>query len=80
MSANLLQSCPTLCDPMNCSFPGSSVHEFLQARVLVGDAMPSSRGLPDPGIKPASRKSNLHWQVGSLPVKPSGKPHFIIYI
>ena len=28
------QSCPTLCDPMDCSLPGSSVHEILQARIL----------------------------------------------
>ena len=28
------QSCPTLCDPMNCSPPGSSVHGIFQARVL----------------------------------------------
>ena len=28
------QSCPTLCDPMDCSLPGSSVHRILQARVL----------------------------------------------
>ena len=29
-----LQSCPTLCDPMGCSLPGSSVHGIFQARVL----------------------------------------------
>ena len=29
-----LQSCPTLCDPMDCSPPGFSVHEILQARTL----------------------------------------------
>ena len=29
-----LQSCPTLCDPMDCSPPGSSIHGILQARVL----------------------------------------------
>ena len=28
------QSCPTLCDPMDCSLPGSSVRGILQARVL----------------------------------------------
>ena len=28
------QSCPTLCDPMDCSPPGSSVHEIFQARIL----------------------------------------------
>ena len=34
--AKSLQSCPTLCDPEDCSRPGSSVHEILQARILVG--------------------------------------------
>ena len=33
-AATLLQSCPTLCDPMDYSLPGSSVHGILQARVL----------------------------------------------
>ena len=32
--AKLLQSCPTLCNPMDYSCPGSSVHEILQARIL----------------------------------------------
>ena len=38
------QSCLTLCDPMDCSPPGSSVHEFLQARTLEWVAISSSRG------------------------------------
>ena len=38
------QSCQTLCDPMDCSLPGSSVHSILQARILEWVAMPSSRG------------------------------------
>ena len=33
-AAKLLQSCPTLCDPMDCSLPGYSVHGILQARTL----------------------------------------------
>ena len=36
------QSCPTLCDPVDCSPPGSFVHGILQARVLEWVAMPSS--------------------------------------
>ena len=40
----LLQSCPTLCGPMDCSLPGSSIHGILQARILEWVAMPSSRG------------------------------------
>ena len=32
--SEVIQSCPTLCDPMDCSLPGSSVHGSLQARIL----------------------------------------------
>ena len=38
------QSCPTLCDPMDCSPPGSSVHGILQASILEWVAMPYSQG------------------------------------
>ena len=43
-----LQSCPTLCDPMDCSPPGSSVHGILQARILEWVVMPFSRGSSQP--------------------------------
>ena len=33
-AAKSLQLCPTLCDPVDCSLPGSSVHEILQVRML----------------------------------------------
>ena len=52
-ACQLLQTCPTLCDPMDCSPPGSSVHGILQARILEWVTMPSS-GSSDPGIKPTS--------------------------
>ena len=42
--AKSFQSCPTVFDPMNCSPPGSSVHEILQARILVWVAISFSRG------------------------------------
>ena len=42
------QSCPTLCDPMNCSPPGASVHEILQARILEWVAISFSRGSSPP--------------------------------
>ena len=45
----ITQSCLTLCDPMNCSPPGSSVHGILQARILEWVAISFSRDLPDPG-------------------------------
>ena len=41
-------SCPTLCDPMGCSPPSSSVHGILQARILEWVAIPFSRGSPQP--------------------------------
>ena len=43
-----LQSCLTLCDPMDCSPPGSSVYGILQARILEWVPMPSSRGSSQP--------------------------------
>ena len=38
-AAKSLQLCPTLCDPMDCSLPGSSVHGIFQARVLESGAI-----------------------------------------
>ena len=49
--------CPTLCEPLDCSLAGSSVHRILQARTLEWVAMTSSGDLPDPEIEPASLKS-----------------------
>ena len=42
--SEVAQSCPTLCDPMDCSLPGSSVHGIFQARVLEWIAISFSRG------------------------------------
>ena len=42
------QLCPTLCDPMDCSPPGSSVHEIFQARILEWVAISFSRGSSQP--------------------------------
>ena len=44
----LIQLCPTLCDPMNYSLPGSSVHEILQARILEWVAIASPKGSSQP--------------------------------
>ena len=54
MHAKSLQLCLTLCDPMDCRLPGSSVHGILQARILEWVAIPFSRGSSQPGIKPGS--------------------------
>ena len=44
LCAKLIQLCLTLCDPIHCSPPGSSVHGILQARILEWVAISSSRG------------------------------------
>ena len=73
MQAESLQSCLTLCNRMDCSPPGSSVHGILQARILEWIAMPFSRGSSWPrGWTCVS--CLLHWQGGSLPLAPPGKP------
>ena len=46
------QSCPTLCDPMDCSPPGSAVQEILQARILEWLPFLPSGDVPNPGIEP----------------------------
>ena len=50
--SEVAQSCLTLCDPMDCSLPGSSVHGIFQARILEWVAISFSEDLPDPGIEP----------------------------
>ena len=55
--AELLHSCPTLHNPMDCSLPGSSVHGILQARILKWVTKPSTGDLPDWGIQPMSLTS-----------------------
>ena len=83
MHANLLQSCLTLCDPMDCCPPGSSVHGILQTGVgdtgywiwypgyWSGLLCPPPGDLSNPGIKPESLMSNLHWQASSLLLVPT---------
>ena len=44
MSVFVTHLCPSLCDHMDCSSPGSSVHGILQARILEWGAIPFSRG------------------------------------
>ena len=64
------QSCLTLCDPMDCSPPGSSVRGILQATTLEWVVIPSPGDLPDPRIEPGSPAL----QADSLPSEPPGKP------
>ena len=79
MCAKSFQLCLTLCDPMDCSPPGSSVHGILQARILKWACHALLQG-----IFP-TQKSNLHflrllhWQAGSLPLAPPEKPNLATY-
>ena len=76
MLTKSLQSCPTLCDPVDCSPPGSSVHGILKARILEWVAMPSSWGSSWPWDQTCVPCVSclLRWQVGSLQLAPPGKP------
>ena len=71
-AAKSLQSCLTLHDPMDCSPPGSSVHEISQARILELP-FPSPGDLPGPGTEPASPVSPT-LQTDSLPLSHWGSP------
>ena len=73
----VIQSCLTLCDPMDYSLPGSSVHEIILARILEWVAISSSRHLPGPGIKYESLYLQ-HWQVDSLPPCQLGSPYALL--
>ena len=67
------QLCPTLCNPIDCSPPGSSVHGILQARILEWIAMASPRG----SSRPRDRTQVSHTAGGfldSLLSKLPGKP------
>ena len=62
---------------LDCSLPGSVCHGILQASILeCGLPSPPPRDLPNPGIQSVS--SLLHWQEGSLPLAPPGKPSKIL--
>ena len=54
MHAQLLQLCQTLCNPMDCSLPGSSVHGLSRQVYWSVLLCPPPGDLPDPGIKPTS--------------------------
>ena len=73
MHAKLLPSCPTLCDPMDCSPSSSSVHEILQARILKWVAMSNQGIFSAQGSNPYFI-GLLRWQAGSLPLAPHGRP------
>ena len=71
--AQSLQLCLTLCDPKDCSPPGSSVHGILQASILYWLPCPSPGDLPDPVIKPTSLLSPA-LAGGFFTTRATGKP------
>ena len=72
MCVLVTQLCPTLCDPMNCSSPGTSVQEFFRQEYRSGLSFISTGDLPDPGIE--LRSPAL--QADSLPSESPGKPRY----
>ena len=70
------QSCPTLCNPMDCSPPGSSVCGDSPGKNTHGLPYPSPKDLPHPGTEP--RSSALH--VDSLPSEPPGNPRILRWV
>ena len=74
MHAKSLQSCPTLCDPTDCGWPGSSVRRDSPGKNTgVGCHAFLQRIFPTQGLNP-SLLHLLHWQADSLPRVPLGKP------
>ena len=75
----LCQSCPTVCDPMDCCLPSSSLcpRGFSRQKFWSGLPFPPPGNLPHSGTELASL-SLLHWQAGSLPLAPPGKPLTIV--
>ena len=70
MVSLVAQSCPTLCDSMNCNLTCSSDHGILQARILEWVATPFSKGIiPTQGWN-SSLLRLLHWGACSLPLAP----------
>ena len=60
MKVSVTQSCPTLCDPMDCSPPGSSVYGISRQEYWSGLPFPSPGDLPDPGIEPGYPALQFH--------------------
>ena len=71
------QPCLTLCDTLDCSPPGSSVHGIFQARIPEWLPFPSPRDLPNLGIELVSPVSPA-LQADCLPAEPLGKPYLLI--
>ena len=73
-----IQSCPTLCNPVDCSPLGFSVRGIFQSRLLEWVPIPSSRGFSCPR-EPVSPVSPA-LAGGLFTTEPPGKPHIFIYL
>ena len=69
--------CLTLCDTMDSSLPGSSVHGIFQARILERIAISYSRGFSNPGIGKSMSSTSPALQIDSLPLNHQGNPFYI---
>ena len=69
---SVTQSCPTLCDPVDCSLPSSSVHGISQAIKLEWGVISSSRGSSQP--RDRTHVSSPALQADSLPLSRQGSP------
>ena len=76
--AKLLPLCPTPCDTMDCSQPGSSILGILQIRILEWVAMPFSRGSSRHEGSNFHLLCLLHWWMDSLPLGSPGKAQCMI--
>ena len=70
MHAKSLQSCPILCNPMDCSLPSLSVHVILQARILKWVTISFSRGSSQPRDQTGICYISCTGKAGSLPLAP----------
>ena len=68
------QTCPILCNPMDCSTPGSSDHGISQERILEWVATSYSRGSSQPQRPNSHLLCLLQWQADCLSPAPSGRP------
>ena len=77
--SEVTQSCPTLCDPMDCSLPASSIHGIFQARVLEWTTTPLFLGFP--GGSDSKESTRNVGDLGSIPGfgrspgEGNGNPH-----
>ena len=71
---SVAQSCPTLCDPIDCSPLSSYVHGIFQAMILEGVAISFSGESSQHREQTCISLHLLHWQAGSLPLMSPGNP------